>query len=75
MQIFQQIGMTAHDELPIVSFAARPARHAGRDHFLRQFIELGAVLRQRGFKFETRFGQRPSPNPGIEKVGGFGERR
>ena len=58
MQIFQQIGVTAHDQLAVFAFAAGPAREPGRDHLLRQLIEFGAVLRQRGFEFEPRFGQR-----------------
>ena len=35
VQILQQIGVAAHDQLPVVAFAARPARNPGGDDLLR----------------------------------------
>ena len=61
MQIFQQIGVTAHDQLPVVAFAAGPARDPGGDHLLRQLIEFGAVLRQ------VRFQVRAAPPPAFAR--------
>ena len=58
MQIFEQIGVAAHDQLPVVVVAAGPARDAGRDHLLRQLIELGAALRQA--RFRVRAALRPA---------------
>ena len=57
MQIFQQIGVAADDELAILALAARPARDSGRDRLLRQLIELGPGLAQRGFELEPGLGQ------------------
>ncbi len=75
MQIFQQVGVAAHDQLPVIAFTTGPACDPGGDDFLRQRIEFGAILRQGGFKFETRFGQRSAANPRIEKIGGLRECR
>ena len=75
MQVFQKIGVAADDQLPVLAFTAGPARDPGGDDLLRQLIQFGAVLRQRGLKLEARFGQRPAANPRIQKIAGFGERR
>ena len=65
----------SHTLLPILAFAAGPACDSGRNHLLRQLIEFGAALRQRGFKFEARFRQRSPPDPRIEEIGRFRQRR
>ena len=75
MQVFQQIGVAAHDQLPVLGFAAGPAGDAGRNHLLRQLIEFGAALRQRGFEFQPGFGERSPANPRVEEIAGFRQRR
>ena len=47
----------------------------GRDHLLRQLIEFGAALRQRGFELEPRFRQCSTADPRIEEIGRFDQRR
>ncbi len=44
VQVFEQIGLAAHDQLPLVGIAAGPAREPGRDDLLRQLIEFGLRL-------------------------------
>ena len=73
MQVLQQIGMAAHDQLPVVGGAAGPAGDAGGDDFLRQLVEFGAVLRQGGFEFEPRLGQGATANPRIQEVRRLGQ--
>ena len=46
----------------------------GGDHLLRELIEFGAILRQRGFEFEPRFGQGAPAYPRIEEIAGFRQR-
>ena len=41
MQVFEQIGLAAHDELAVVALAARPARQPGGDDLLGELVELG----------------------------------
>ena len=43
VQIFQEIGVTAHDQLPVIALAARPARDPGGNDLLRQLIEFGSA--------------------------------
>jgi len=67
VQIFQQIGVTAHDQLrSVVSPPDQLAMPA--EIPLRQLIEFGAVLRQCGFKLEARFRQRAAANSAMRKL-------
>ena len=50
MQIVEQIGLAAHDQLALVALAARPAREPGRDDALGQLIELGLAGFERAFE-------------------------
>ena len=75
VQVFQQIGVTAHDQLAVVVVATRPARQSGGDDLLRQLIEFGLALRQRGLDFGTQLGQRLAADAGVEEIGGFDQRR
>ena len=57
MQVVQQIGVTAHDQLAIFALAPRPARQTRRNNLLRELIEFGLVLRQRGLDLGAKLGQ------------------
>ncbi len=44
LEVFEQMRLTAHDQLALVAFAARPAGKTGGNDLLRQFVEFGLAL-------------------------------
>ena len=44
VQVLEQIGVAAHDQLALLALAARPAREPGGDDLLRELIELGLAF-------------------------------
>src|SRR6185312_3235074 len=72
-QILQKVSVAAHDQLPLIVFAARPAGKAGRNDLLRQLIEFGLPFGDRLLNFSLKIGQRLASDARIEKVRRFSE--
>src|SRR5207302_4245644 len=67
--VFQEIGLTAHDQRAFV-VATGPARQARGDDARGQFVELGLVRTDLGVDFGARLLDGAADQPGIQEIAG-----
>ena len=56
VQVVEQVGLAAHDQLALLALAARPARKARRHDALGELIELGLARLERALELDARLG-------------------
>ena len=71
--VFEQIGLTAHDQRAAF-VAAGPVGKASRDELRRQFVELDLIGCDFLLDFRLCLFDRPADQPGIEIVAGRDQR-
>ena len=76
LEVLEQVGLAAHDQLALVGLAAGPAGEPGGDRPLRQLVELGLRRpRARCSSSASRLRQRAAADAGVEEVRGLDQRR
>src|SRR5262249_58583238 len=69
-QILEQVGVTAHDEPPLVLLSARPAGEPGCHDLLRELVELRLAPHEGDLEIGLGLGKRASPDACVEEIGG-----
>src|SRR5262249_19556005 len=67
-KVFQQIGVTADDQLTVFAVAAGPAGEAGRNNFLGQLVEFRLSFRHRFLDLTAQLRQGLAPDTSVEKI-------
>ena len=68
LEVVEQMRLTAHDQLALVAFAARPAGKAGGDDLLGQLIEFGLACLARALDLGLDLSKGVAADTGIEEV-------
>ena len=74
-QVFEQIGLPAHNQLLRLALHARPARKARVDEPLGQLVKLALRRAARALDIGAHIGERAAADAGVEKIARFDKSR
>src|SRR5262249_60892109 len=75
LEIVEQVGVAAHDQLAVGALAAGPAGEPGLDEAMGERVELGAARVQRLLDLDLGLAERAAADARIEEIRRLDERR